>query len=274
MTAPTKYLREKWHGLRDSLAFSNWLELLLIRGLRPRRRIVIYEWESRFLLACDVLRLDHHSPKEALAQRAYHLCILRSRRNGGCAYVNVGANIGAFDVAVASLAEVPRAVSVEMNPHTYHRLCGNLQANNFDQVKTLNCGVAGDAGCAQVALTECSLADSLWLAPAAGAVVSTVEIELKTLAQCLDQAGCGEGEFDLLKLDCEGAEYGIVRQSPPDLLRRFRHIVMELHACPPGESVDALNAKLAAAGFQSQCLQGSPALADNLFYWERVDPPP
>ena len=269
MASLVGFLRKKWHGMRCSLAFSNRWELLLARGLHPSRRIVLYEWQSRFLLACDALQLAHHSPKEALAEAAYHLVIMRSRRDGCCAYVNIGANIGAFDVAVASLAEVPRALSVEMNPRTYHRLCFNLQANDFHTIKAFNFGVAGHAGRHQAALTACSLADSLWAASTTEEVIETIEVELKTLEQCLDAGGFSEGEFDLLKLDCEGAEFGIVRQSSPEVLRRFRHVVMELHPCPPGESAEALHEKLAAIGFRLTPLRGSPPPAANLVYWER-----
>ena len=269
-----KSLRDKWHGLRVSLAFSNWFDLLIARGLHPRRRMVVYEWKSRYFLTCDTRRLDHHSPKEALAEGAYDLVIQRSRQAGRCTYVNVGANIGAFDVAVAAQAEVPRALSVEMNPRTYHRLCVNLEASDLTTVRTLNCGVASETGKHRTALTECSLADSLWDAPAGGVVTETVVIDLKTLGQCLDEAGFSTGNFDLLKLDCEGAEYGIVRQSDSELLRRFGHIVMELHPCPPGETAEALHAKLAEIGFQDRKLTGSPALAANLVYWERVGDAP
>ena len=259
--------KQKWHGLRCSLAFSNWGEILLSRLLHPRRRVVVYEWRSRYLVACDMQMYDHCSPKEALAESAYDLYILHSARDGCCSYVNVGANIGAFDVAVASLASVPRGLSVEMNPRTFQRLGFNHQVNNFDTVRLLNCGVAGESGQHRAALTICSLADSLWAASTTEEVVETVEIPLKTLAQCLTESGCDEGEFDLLKLDCEGAEYGIVRQSSPETLRRFRHIVMEMHPCPPGETAEALRNKLATVGFQPRKLEGRPAPAENLHFW-------
>ena len=266
-----KSLRQKWHGVRCSLAFSNWLEILLVRAFHPRRRIVVYEWHSRFVVACDTRLLDHCSPKESLAEAAYDLYLRHSTRDGKCAYVNIGANIGAFDVAVAALAQVTRALSVEMNPRTYQRLCFNHQANDFDTVRTLNCGVAGEAGCHQALLTSCSLADSLWANTTTEQVMETVEVPLKTLAQCLTESGFDEGEFDLLKLDCEGAEYGIIRQSSPETLRHFRYIVMELHPCPPGEAAAALSEKLAATGFSPLRLEGSPAPAANLSFWERLN---
>lgn len=268
MPSLIKSVQQKWHGFRCSLAFSNWGDLLLSRLLHPRRRLVVYEWRSRYWVACDTRMYDHCSPKEALAESAYDLYIRQSTRAGHCSYVNIGANIGAFDVAVASLASVPRGLSVEMNPRTFQRLGFNHQVNDFNTVRLLNCGVAGEAGMHQAALTACSLADSLWATSTTEEVVETVEVPLKTLAQCLSESGYEEGGFDLLKLDCEGAEYGIVRQSSPETLRRFRHIVMEMHPCPPGETADALRDKLAAVGFRPRKMEGKPAPAENLHFWE------
>jgi hypothetical protein len=34
---------------------------------------------------------------------------------------------------------------------------------------------------------------------------------------------------DLLKLDCEGAEYGILFNAPPELLQKIQRIVLEFH---------------------------------------------
>jgi FkbM family methyltransferase len=263
-------LRNKWHGFRSSFAFSNWLELLLIRGLRPGRRIVVYEWRKRFILTCDTRVLDHYSPKEALADGAYDLSIKRSLRNGVCNYVNIGANIGAFDVAVAAQGKVACALSVEMSPRTYQRLLFNLQANDFSQVQTLNCGVAGESGIYQAALTDCSLADSLWSNQTQANVHETVAVPVQTLEECLLQADHSGAEFDLLKLDCEGAEYGIIRQSSVATLRRFRHVVMELHGTPPGESEEALRHKLTAAGFTARNLDGKRTRAASLSFWERT----
>ena len=59
-------------------------------------------------------------------------------------------------------------------------------------------------------------------------------------------------EFDLLKLDCEGAEYEILRESALATLRRFRYIVVKFYPEPAGESVVPAYAKLKAAGFVSR----------------------
>jgi hypothetical protein len=56
------------------------------------------------------------------------------------------------------------------------------------------------------------------------------------------------GDVSLLKIDCEGAEYDIVKSSPPDAWQRVKRIVVEYHPAPP-EKVEALRARLTELGF-------------------------
>ena len=60
------------------------------------------------------------------------------------------------------------------------------------------------------------------------------------------------GAFDLLKMDCEGAEWEIVRQTSPSDLARFRVVVAEVHADPEGlQPVEQFGELLEACGFRT-----------------------
>ena len=57
-------------------------------------------------------------------------------------------------------------------------------------------------------------------------------------------------QFDLLKLDCEGAEWEIVRYSEPTDWSRVRIVVAEVHADPEGkQSVQDFPAQMEKFGF-------------------------
>ena len=72
----------------------------------------------------------------------------------------------------------------------------------------------------------------------------TIEVECSTLEAVLEEALGREGDlsFDLLKLDCEGAEHEILLSTPLPALRKIRRIALEYHHAPhlgprPVESV-------------------------------------
>ncbi len=263
-------LRNKLSGLTDSMAFSNRWTIFLQRIMRPADPLVSYCWKKKWWLVCDARFQDGHAAKELLANGCYDAWIRKSVRGQELSYVNVGANIGAFDVAVAAMIrEIPLAVSVELNPRTFGRLRFNLQVNGLHDVRVLNAGVAGRSGVFHFHPTACSLADGLFVPPPSGEAASRpTQVPLLTLGETLVQAGVENKEFDLLKLDCEAAEYGIVAESSRGCLRCFRHIVAELHPEPPGESVAALEAKLAECGFQSADPQETAGTA--LRFWSRA----
>jgi len=176
---------------------------------------------------------------------------------GRVSYVNVGANIGAFDLWLRDRGlHIHQGLAVELNPLTCERCARKFQLNALTGVKLVPCGVAGRDEVTNFHPGGHSLADSILSRTRSAA--GGVPVELVTLATLLQRHDAGRGEFDLLKLDCEGAEYEILRESTVATLRRFRYIVAEFHPEPAGESVAAAYTRLGAAGFASRA--GAPGV--------------
>jgi len=58
---------------------------------------------------------------------------------------------------------------------------------------------------------------------------------------------------DLLKMDCEGAEYDIIYNCPSEVLGRIERIAMEVHGGPgAGQNIDALEVFLRESGFATR----------------------
>jgi FkbM family methyltransferase len=184
--------------------------------------------------------------------------------------LNVGANVGAFDVAVLAQGKsVPYALSAELNPFTFTRLAFNASANRMNTVRLCNGGIAGESGTMRFVARETSVTDCIFAdEPAPGA--DFTEVSLFTLEQALANAGLSDKTFDLLKLDAEGAEFDIIEASSPELLRRFAHLVMEIHHPPPNRSPEKLYAKLKQSGFQGGDPTWTPADGHALRFWKRV----
>lgn len=260
-----------WSGFSDSLRFSNAGMLLWQRLFHRSVPLVTYVHRSRWYLVADARYGDHEMVKEVLARREYDPFLDEIIVDGACSYINIGANIGAFDIAVAAQANITHALAVELNPQTFIRLVANLQINGLKQVRTLNAGIAGQDGVLMFAPSNCSYTDSIFDscdAKASNGDASTVP--LITLERALHDTYPDVSEWDLLKLDCEGAEYEIVETCPPEVLRRFRYAILELHRPPTGCSPEKLAAKLAACGFNLVPGSRQPKGDNELVFWKRV----
>jgi FkbM family methyltransferase len=246
-------LRDLARGFLSNFKFSNRFCVLYNRIFRRNARLQTYIWKNAYFLVCDSSRHDHISVAEIFCDRMYdpylNVCAVPGP---DFAYINVGANIGAFDVWLVSMGlNVSRGIAVELNPLTCQRCVVNLQANDIPGVQLLNLGMADRNGYIDFIPTELSLGDNIFGAAKSAGVPGrgAFQVELVTLESLLERQSAQSIQFDLLKLDCEGAEYGIIRSTSVEVLRRFRNILIELHREPSGESFLSLSTKLESCGF-------------------------
>ena len=245
----TRRFSDLFRGLRSTLKFSNRFELIYDRLVRRHVRLTRYIWKKNFVFICDTSLRDHVSLQECFCERVYNglldQCHFPSNR---IAYVNVGANIGAFDVLLLERGlAIDAGLAVELNPHTVAKCLVNFQSNGVDSTQIVNVGVAGRDGSMKFNPSGTSVSDNIF--SAASGQKDAREIDLLTLQTLLERHASHFPRFDLLKLDCEQAEYSIIRASSAGLLQKFRYIIVEFHSPPENESVEAAYAKLKAAGF-------------------------
>lgn len=148
--------------------------------------------------------------------------------------VDVGANIGLF--TLWSAASFPGAVihAYEPNPNLWSYTEANISqmgAKLFREGVSKNSG-KGSVHCSKESrLGKCEMTND-------GSVAVTAFREVV--------ARMGGG-IDLLKLDCEGAEWDILKDS--DSLSTVKHVVMEYHLTREDSSLEELLSIFAARGF-------------------------
>lgn len=157
--------------------------------------------------------------------------------------VDVGANVGCFSLLAA--ARGARVEAYEPHPETFDYLLAN----------TADAAVA----CHQAVVVGHARASGrtmLWLHPDyethhsilptdpvdGNALGEPLEVDAFTLTDVLD-GGC-----DLLKIDAEGAEFELLEETPPEVLRRARRIAVEVHESVG--DVGTVRALLVRAGFE------------------------
>jgi FkbM family methyltransferase len=167
----------------------------------------------------------------------------------GDTVIDIGGNIGCFAVLAATLARHGRVVVFEPERENYQLLCRNVRANHLSNVEAVHAAVAARSGAVTLYKAQHGPLHTTIphrLGDAAGLDVVTAT----TLADIFDRYQIATCNF--LKLDCEGAEYEILYNTPADYLRRVEKIALEYHAhIDKQRTAGKLVAYLETQGFQT-----------------------
>jgi FkbM family methyltransferase len=144
--------------------------------------------------------------------------------------VDIGGNIGTFAVLAASMVPHGRVITVEPDPENLTLLKQNL-ALNHTAAFVYPYAVASVAG--KIPFSEANEGGyhTILAERFEGATVRYVQA--KTLAEVFVAANVDRCQ--LLKLDCEGAEYDILAGLPEHVAARIDQIAMEYHRIPDAE---------------------------------------
>ncbi|MCL4396536.1 MAG: FkbM family methyltransferase [Chloroflexi bacterium] len=203
------------------LGVRNWATMLRVfAGLPVRRPIEISLRDGlRFQVRTA---LDIWVLKEACLDRQYESASVRIE--DGWTVVDIGAGLG--DFAVSAARDHPRAhvAAYEPFPDSFALLQENLQLNRIDNVRALPLAVSGESGSLRLRAVS---GEAVQQSTVVGADGDGVQVESVTLDQVIGNLQASR--CDYLKMDCEGAEYGILFHTSPATLSRIRHVCLEYH---------------------------------------------
>ncbi|MGC4106721.1 MAG: FkbM family methyltransferase [Thermomicrobiales bacterium] len=196
--------------------------------------------------------MDVWSVKEAFIDRFYERYGYEIQP--GWTIVDIGAAIGEFTV-FASTAPGTTVIACEPFPGSVELLRENIALNLRENVMVIPKAIAGARGTMLLDLRgeePLEFVSSLHQGAETEVTVPDGHIAIPAipLGDLLDETP--HGTIDLLKLDCEGAEYEILMQAPPDVLGAIDRIVMEYHDRTTAHTHPELVTFLTEAGFQVQ----------------------
>jgi FkbM family methyltransferase len=170
-------------------------------------------------------KMDVWSLKETLLDRFYERFGFAVQ--DGWTIVDIGGGIGDYTIFAAHGREQARVIAFEPFPDSYRLLQDNLALNQIHTVQLSTQAVGSQTGIMQFVAGP---ADPLSRQTSVLSGVATGEglpVQSVSLGAVLEQlAG---GSIDLIKLDCEGAEYDILMNSPAAVLEKIDRIVLEYH---------------------------------------------
>jgi FkbM family methyltransferase len=197
----------------------------------------------RFLVRSGTTDLS--TLNEALVLRPY-LCSDLIELREDSVVVDVGANIGDFSIEVAALCPRGRIVAIEPVIESAAMIEINKLLNELTNIEVVQ--VALGSSETEVEIKLAGNASSLYWKK--GRQVQ--KVRQTNLSRLMDERRIGH--IDLLKLDCEGAEWEILPNSS-EVLPQISQICMEFHPMN-GWTGDKLATYLRNAGYKVEFTQG------------------
>jgi FkbM family methyltransferase len=161
--------------------------------------------------------------------------------------VDIGAHVGLFALRTATRAPGTRIIAVEPSPVAAAHLRRNVAASRRREVIVVEAACGAEPGRARLFSVGAQMMNTLYPGGQRAPRDGGVEVEVLTLDEIFarhDVRTCA-----LLKLDCEGAEYGILLGASEETLARVRDIVLEYHVGLQGHRPEELVERLRASGF-------------------------
>lgn len=162
--------------------------------------------------------------------------------------LDIGAHIGAFTIWLHRQHGVHEAFCFEPDSDSFSLCQFNLQQNGCDGVWPYKQAIGGSTRTSEIWMDTVTHARSTLHKRVTSSVPHHSKVQVIALAEWLKGV---HGNFDLLKMDCEGSEWEIL-DAAPAAFTRFSIIVAEVHADPNGErSIDDFAMALSQHGFMT-----------------------
>ena len=163
--------------------------------------------------------------------------------------LDVGANAGYFSLFALSRFAGARVFAFEPMPVNFRLLARHRELNPDQAFTCLPQAVAGEPGELVLAYDAAdAFTTSATVFGEGSAQGDRIRVPAVTISSVMREYALER--CDLLKLDCEGAEFEILYRCPPEDLARIGRVAMEVHrGAGANQNINAVETFLRAAGF-------------------------
>ena len=159
--------------------------------------------------------------------------------------LDIGANTGVFATRMKQLYKDSSIYCFEPFPTNFYQLQKNIKSSNFDNIKLHQSGVGGSTRNEKLFIHKKNIGGHS-LSNILANSNNYIDIELIDINEVLKLS---QGKkWDLVKMDCEGAEYEIIKCLTKESARIIKHIIFE--SSPSIYDVNELLKHLECIGFR------------------------
>lgn len=232
----------------------NWTEYTFRKNERAFRTLIFTTRPNA--LQFEVNRHNYPIFKELFVEDFYGLSTFLSRLSEDPIIVDIGANAGFFPILL--LSKKPKA-----RFFCYEPLPANIAYLN--RLKQMNPSINKQLKVFQLAVTDKNKGNITLFTednPNESAIASihqnfdkrnksSITVPVTDLSAIIQDNGLEE--IDILKLDCEGAEFQILYSTPPPVMGRVKLILLEVHNLDNDKhNIKAMSTFLQLSGFTIQ----------------------
>jgi FkbM family methyltransferase len=226
--------------------FKNWPLYLAYKYGLANLKTLIFETRSGVIVEVPIRLLQTF--KEIFMDECY-MAGMECDIAPNSTIIDIGANAGYFTLFVASAFPQAKMFSFEPVPVNYAQLKHHRDLNDNCKISCFPLAVAGHSGEINLNFdTTDSFTTSATIFASKEGKGESLSVPCVTLKEIMDENAIEK--CDLLKMDCEGAEYDILYNCPPDYLRRIDQIAMEVHrGGQKNQNIEVMEAFLRKQGF-------------------------
>ena len=206
---------------------SNWY-------LHPMNKLGLAKGDNLLFIAKNNIKIDvpkrlHHEFKEIFMENAYSIGLKKTIKNNPT-IIDIGANVGFFSLFALSKYPTCTVYSYEPIYYNFQQLIRNKELNITKKINCFNKAVCGYNGKIELNFEKTdSFTTSATIIDNTGHDNrNAIEVSCLTLSEIFKENNLNK--CDLLKIDCEGAEYDILFNTPEEILNKIDQMAIEIHS--------------------------------------------
>lgn len=212
---------EKLFFLKKSkLVFKNWTLLPLSYYNLIQKNFLIFKTKTNKIIkirknSTDLMALTHVWLIEEYKQQNFEI-------KSSDVVIDVGAHIGLFTIYASQFCNKGQIFSFEPVKENYDLLMENIKENSLNQVKSFNLAVSNSNDLIKMYLNSDESGHSMFSTSSKNIQVKSISLE-----KIFEENNIHHCDF--LKLDCEGAEYEIIKNLPQKYFEKIDKMIIEYH---------------------------------------------